>query len=447
MDKDSIPRLTRRRFLAQAALPPLAAAGTLLAGCRGGIGQKTVLRYWNGFTGPDGRTMLRMVQHFNAANPDVQVVMQRMDWATYYNKLFVAGLGGRAPELFVLQTLSIARFARAHFVRPVDDLLTKKSDIDVQDFDTNVWQAVSAKSSGQNKSAETKTGDPSQTGDMKHYGIPLDIWPLGMYYNRKLFREAGVVDAKGDPKPPTNREEFMDALQKLTKAGQWGFVFTNLESNVYTMMQQFGGAFFTPDNSRCLLHNPQNVAALQFCIDLISKYHYAPPPENFDAWIGFRQGKIAIAFEGIYMLADLQKQQDLDFAGAPIPQIGERRAVWAGSHNLCMRADLKERELEASWRFVQFLSRNSLDWADGGQVPARRSLRATPRFAAMSVQSAFARQIPYLTYQLSIPFVFEYQTEFNLAIEAALRGHLTPDEALAAAQDKINQILQREATP
>ena len=64
----------------------------------------------------------RMVQRFNAANPDVQVVMQRMDWATYYNKLFVAGLGGgRAPEVFVLQTHSIPRFAQASFVRPVDD--------------------------------------------------------------------------------------------------------------------------------------------------------------------------------------------------------------------------------------------------------------------------------------------------------------------------------------
>ena len=59
------------------------------------------LRFWNLFSGPDGRTMLGLVRKFNAANPDVNIVMQRMHWSTYYNKLFVAGLGGRAPDVFI----------------------------------------------------------------------------------------------------------------------------------------------------------------------------------------------------------------------------------------------------------------------------------------------------------------------------------------------------------
>lgn len=416
------PLFSRRSLLSSAA----GVAGTLLTGCGRGIGQsKTTLRYWNGFTGPDGRTMLRLVQRFNAANPDVQVVMQRMDWATYYNKLFVAGLGRRAPEVFVLQTHSIARFAQANFVRPVDDLISQSGTIAVEDIDANVWEAVSAKG--------------------KHYGIPLDIWALGMYYNKRLFREAGVVDLRGEPKPPTNRPEFLEAMQKLTRAGQWGFVFTNFESNAYTFMRQFGGNFFTPDGKRCLLNNPENATALEFCGDIIRKYRYAPSPENFDSWIGFRQGKIAMAFEGIYMLADLQKQKDLDFGGAPLPQVGTTKAVWAGSHNLCLRADLDGRQLAAAWRFFQFLSENSLDWADGGQIPARKSLRETARFQAMTVQSEFAKQIPYLTYQPRIPFIFEYLTEFNLAVEKSLRGRTSPREALQAAEARINQIIEREA--
>ena len=76
-------------------------------------------------------------------------------------------------------------------------------------------------------------------------------------------------------------------------------------------MRQFGGAPFTPDAGRCTLDDPRNVAALQFCVDLIRRDHTAPPPENIDAWIGFRQGKVATAFEGIYMLADLQKNHGI----------------------------------------------------------------------------------------------------------------------------------------
>ena len=48
----------------------------------------------------------------------------------------------------------------------------------------------------------------------------------------------------------------------------------------------------------------------------------APPPENFDSWIGFRQGKVGMVWEGVYMLDDLTKQTDLDFGAAPVPQMG-----------------------------------------------------------------------------------------------------------------------------
>jgi multiple sugar transport system substrate-binding protein len=205
---------------------------------------------------------------------------------------------------------------------------------------------------------------------------------------------------------------------------QWGFVFTNWETNVYTFMRQFGGEFFTPDHTRCILNNDRNIAALQFCVDLIQRYKVAPQPENFDSWIGFRQGKVGIVFEGIYMLADLQKQKDLDFSGAPVPQVADHRAVWADSHNLCMRSDVKEPELSATWRFVKYLSDNCLDWAAGGQIPVRKSLRATPRFAAMPVQSAFARQIPYVVYQPRLPFIFElYRQEACYLWEKTLVPH------------------------
>jgi len=273
---------------------------------------------------------------------------------------------------------------------------------------------------------------------------------MGMYYNRRLFKEAGIVDEHGEPRPPTDHASFLDALRRLTKTGaggapeQWGFVFTNLETNVYTIMCQFGGRFFSDNGGKCLLNGVENVAALQFCVDLIRKYRYAPPPENFDAWIGFRQGKVAMVFEGVYMLSDLQKQQDLDFAGAPVPRIGTVNADWAGSHNLCLRSDLEPRTLQAAWRFVRFLSNNSLDWADGGQIPARRDLRATPRFGAMTVQTAFARQVPYVRYLPRLPFIFEFQTEFDLAVEKALRGSVSPQTALDTATVNIDRIIARE---
>lgn len=421
--------MTRRGFLSTVALPAAGLAALSAAGCSGGSG-KTLVRFWNGFTGPDGITMLHLVQRFNAANPDVEVLMQRMAWATMYNKLFVAGLGGRAPELFVLHTRAIDRFVRAGFARNNDDLVHGTNGIDVSDLDANVWKAVDFGG--------------------RHYGLPLDCHATGMYYNAKLLRDAGMVDAAGKVKPPTDRASFLEAAQRATRKGktsdldEWGFVFTNWETNCYSIMRQYGGEFFTPDLSKCILNSPENIDALQFCVDLIRKYKVAPPPENFDAWIGFRQGRIAMAFEGIYMLADLQKQTDLEFGGAPLPVIGRQPGAAADTHNLCLRSDLTGRHLEATWRFMKFLSENSLDWAAGGQIPARKDLRATPRFQEMAVQSEFAREIPYVSYLPRLPFIFEFQTEFDLAIEKALRGRATPKDALDVAVANINAIILRE---
>ncbi len=411
-------------------LPCLLLCLVLLAGCDLGRSGKITIRFWNGFTGPDGRTMLKIVKRFNRDNPDVRVLMQRMDWGIYYNKLFVAGMGNRAPEVFVIHAGNIERFMQADFIRTIDDLVAGKNGMDARDFSENIWNAVE------------KNGN--------HYGLPLDVHILGMYYNRALFKKAGIVDEKGEPKPPQTREEFLDALAKLTRdengdghTDQWGYVFTWFYTNIYTYMCQWEGTFFTPDNSRCLLNSPENVEALQFCVDLIRKYKYAPPPENFDSWIGFRQGKVAIAFEGIYMLEDLKRQKDLDFAGAPLPLLGKVPAAWADSHILCLKTGLEDKKRDAAWRFMKYLSDNSLDWAEGGQVPVRASLRNTERFRNMKVQWEFARQIPYIRYVPRIPFIFEYGAEFNVGVEKALRGTQSPKQALDEAAENVNKVIER----
>lgn len=384
------------------------------------------LRFWNGFTGPDGRTMLKIIREFNRQNPDIHVLMQRMDWGTYYNKLFVAGLSGRGPEVFVVHASSLPRFARAHRLEPLGPLIQGQggAPLPVADFDANVWRAM-------------------QIGG-ETMAIPLDIHPLGMYVNNRLLREAGFS------RPPATREEFLAVLRRFKARRErgegpprWGFVFTTYRTNLVALMAQFGGRLVSEDGSRCLLDSPENVAALEFCAGLIRE-GLAPRPENFDAWIGFRQGKVALAFEGLFLLPDLEKQPELDYGGAPLPVLGRRPATWADSHGLCLRAGLKGRPREAAWRFIRFLSDHSLQWARAGQIPVRLSLRETAAFRGMRIQSAFARQIPYVHYPPRVPFIFEFFTEFDLAVERALRGSLPAREALAIATERINRAIERD---
>jgi multiple sugar transport system substrate-binding protein len=399
----------------------IASLAAAIAGCeRAAAGEKVIeLRFWNSFTGPDGRTMLGIVKDFNESHRGVHVTMQRMEAGPYYNKLFVAGLGGRAPEVFVSHVFALSRLVRAGFVRPVDDFATGEGAIDIGDIDANVWNA--------------------SAHDGKHFGVPLDIHLLGMYYNRKLFAQAGIE------RPPTNREEFIAALRKLRRlngADTWGFVFTWQRTNLFTMCRQNGGRFFDEQMTRPTFASAENVEALRFARQLIEQ-DLVPAPQDFDSWIGFRQGKVGIVFEGIYMLPDLQRQKDLEYGAAPVPQLFDHPGAWAESHNLCVRADVSGEQLAAVKKFIRYLSDNSLDWAEGGQIPVRKSLRESERFATMTAQREFARQIPDAQYLPAVPYVLEYIDQFQLAIDRALRGEATPEEAMKFADANVAKVMAR----
>ncbi len=405
----------------------------LLVSCSPGENSGNVanaeIRFWNGFTGPDGATMEKIVKQLERET-GIRVKMQIIPWSTYYDKLVLSLAYGGAPDVFICHANRIAEFARYGVFRPLDDLIQADKGFNSSDFLPNIWKA------GQYEG--------------KQVGLPLDCHPQGLYYNLGLFREAGIVDAQGNPKPPETWEEFLDAARRLTKdkdgdgrPDQWGFAFTWLRTNWITFISQHGGSILSPDLKRAVLAESPAVRATQQMCDIINRYGVAPKPEGFDSWMGFRQGRVAMAIEGIYMLSSVEEQKGLEYAGAPVPSFGPRRAVWGGSHMLCMPKDLSPERAQLVWRFMRYLSDHSLDWAEGGQIPVRRSLLNQSRFRRMRVQYAFAKQLPYVVFEPASHKSTEIMPFYDAAIEAALLGIKSPQDALNEAARRIQQVLDR----
>lgn len=409
----------------------------LLSGCvsssRDGSpeSRRIVLNYWNGFTGPDGKTMSAMVQQFQKENPDIEVRMQLIPWGTYYDKLTLSLAYGGAPDVFIMQAARFPEYASFHTLRPLADLYASDDKpLGPKDFAPVPWR------------------ESFYQG--VQYALPLDVHPIGLYYNTKLFRDAGIVDAQGHAKPPTNLTEFLADAKKLTKdtdgdgrPDQWGFVITNQHSNWLTLAHQFGGDIVTPDGKHGAMSSPGSLQATQLLCDFIYKYHIAPKPEGVDAWLALRQGKAAMAMEGIYMLSSLQDQPGLEFAGAPVPQFGPKAGLWGGTHLLCQPAGIAPARAKAAWRLMRFLSDHSLTWGEGGQIPARRDIETSPEFQALPVQAQFARQLPNVDYDPQIPRANALNQFADPAIESALLQLQTPEEAMRDADRRINQLLSR----
>lgn len=390
---------------------------------------KLHLNFWNGWTGPDGVAMLDVIREFNRENPDIEVSMQRMDWDTYYNKLMVSAMSHRGPEVFVIHASSLPRMVRAGFVADVSDLYGSKFGINKSDF-------------------EPKVLAPVQYGS-KTVGLPLDVHPQGLYCDVDLFKKAGLTNPDGTIRPPRTGEEFIrdiKATQEIAANGDhdvWGFCWTMWRFNFMSLAPQFNGRYFD-QNGNPDLANPGNVAALSFMGDLMNRQKLIPTPESSTGWTGFRQKKVAMVLEGVYMVGDLKTLDDFHPAAASVPQIGPNPGTLADSHCLCLRADLTGKEREAAERFVAFLSQHSIAWAKAGQVPARISIRSSPEFEALPIQYAFSKEVPFVSFPPKTPLLFEMTQEIDLAVEKVLRGRATAKEALDVANQNFTQVVLRD---
>lgn len=388
------------------------------------------LQFWNGFSGPDGTTMERIVHRFNAGHPNINVRMQIIPWGTYYDKVTLGLAYGGAPDVFVLHCDALPRYADSSSLLRLDDLIAK-GELREDDFMPRPWRACHWKG--------------------KQYAIPLDCHPQGLYYNVDLFKKAGIVDAQGNAKPPTNFNEFLADAKKLTidtngdgAPDQWGFVFTWLRTNYVTFLSQQGGNLLSSDSRRSALNTSEARTALNMMTDLVDKYKVAPRPEGQDAWIGFQTGKVAMALEGIYMLSSLEAQKNLHYAGAPCPVFGRQRGAWASSHLLVMPAKLSPEKRRAGWEFIKYLSDHSLEWAKGGQVPVRKSILASAAFRQLPVQYQFSKQLPYIQYVPASVSINQVLPFADAAVEAALCGIKPADEALVEADRRTSEVLARE---
>lgn len=391
-----------------------------------------VLEYWTIFTGPDGETMQTLVDQFNAEyEGKIEVRMGIMPAGNFYERIISAVVSGRAPDVAIMHLDRIPEFASQGVLLELDKYAEELGLVG-EDYIEAVWNGGVI--------------------DGKRYTIPLDTHPLVMYWNKDLFAEAGL-----DPeKPPMDRESFIEVTKLLTKDldgdgrnDQWGTQLSVGWPNFfywYSMFYQNGGELFTEDQQQALFNTPAGVDALQYFTDLIYEYEVSPTNVQVDADIeAFKRGELAIHFNGLWMLTAFQNHPGLNFGAGMIPQWGtEKPAVWAGSHQFVIprQRRVDDTKVEAALQFVRWINDHSIDWAFGGQLPAKLSVLNSEQLAADPHLGSIAKAAPYVV------FPREYFPKFSEAtgpawdaVHQAFLGELSPQEALDRAVDLSNRVL------
>ncbi len=432
-------RLTRQDFL---LLSAGAGAGLVLSGCGGGPqdnpavqgaggdggktynGPKVDLAFWNGFTGGDGPYMQQLVEEFSAQNKKINVSMNTVEWADYYQKVPSAVATGEGPDVGIMHADQLGTNAARGVVIPLDDVANALG-LKETDFAPVVWNAG--------------------IYNNQRYGIPLDIHPLGFYYNKGTMEKAGL-----DPNnPPQTKDDYEAALEEFKGAGIEGhwispFPFTGVLTFM-SLLWQFGGDLYNADVTEATFNSDAGVQALEWMVSLVEK-GYSPKNVAQDAeFTAFQNGDNAFMWNGIWNINPLNDVKGLEWGVAPLPQIGQEKAAWAGSHNFVIlnKRPLDNNKVQASKVFINWISQRSIEWAKAGQIPARKAVRESQEFQNLEEQSTLAQQVDYVHFVPAVPGIADVQpTTFDTAVNEAVLLKTEPKPALDAAAERANQLLE-----
>ncbi|GMA58933.1 carbohydrate ABC transporter substrate-binding protein (CUT1 family) [Alicyclobacillus sacchari] len=185
------------------------------------------------------------------------------------------------------------------------------------------WKAIGGKSRYFAKQL-TMSG-PSASQEI---GIPWEINPFALVYNKKMFQEAGIKS------PPTTWTQFVKDAQKLTKPSkdQWGTGIDPADSIDpwhinWVMAKQLGGDFLNSNYTKATLNSKPVQTALSFWFDWVNKFKIASPNDldykSTDLVSAFQNQKIAMLPMQSYAFVPSLNASAVknDWAYAPMPTI------------------------------------------------------------------------------------------------------------------------------
>lgn len=175
------------------------------------------------------------------------------------------------------------------------------------------------------------------TSGGKIYGIPVNGYVLGIYYNRKMFQAAGL-----DPdKPPTTWEEFRSYAKELTTSSVAGFAETSTSNqggwHFTNWMYTAGGDMQDAGGTRALFNSDKGVGVLQLLKDMRFTDNSMTKQQLYtqaDTLQLLATNKVAMVVMAPDQLNTLQSQYQADltsFGIGPMPQNGGNAALTGGN--------------------------------------------------------------------------------------------------------------------
>ncbi|MFD3683505.1 extracellular solute-binding protein [Nocardiopsis sp. NPDC058631] len=275
-----------------------------------------------------------------------------------------------------------------------------------------------------------------------YYGAARAVNSIGLFYDADLLAEEGI-------EPPRTWEELRTAAAELTEGDRYGLAISALatEDGVY----QFLPWLWSNGGDERELDSPASVEALQYVVSLVEAGSVSPSVVNWtqaDANDQFIAGNAAMMVNGPWQMPVLREHPERAWAVAeiPVPEAGDTSVAPIGGEAYTVpvnAGDPGREQVAAELVACMTTPEAQLDWSTkGSNVPldpgaAEQYREEVPELAPFVDQVRTARS---RTGHVGTEWN-TYSQAIGTALQSALTGGASPQEAMERAQEQVESQL------
>ncbi len=306
-----------------AAKPAAAAEGTI--------------RYTFWAAKEEADVMGKVAEGLMKKNPKIKVNLEHNP-KDYWTKLQAGYAAGAAPDVMWINDNNMPNYASENSLEDLGPFISGDAEFKLGQLTPSVVQAFQFQG--------------------KHYGLPWGYSTYTIYYNKKLFADAGVQTPTEQRKAGKwTFETFLDTATKLTKgegpAKVYGFAFENWEPIWHSFLVANKGGIIT-DDGKLILDSPESVETLQWLADLRNKLKVSPTIESMSQ-VGssdlFMAGRVAMTIYGTWQVPVFRNITAFDWDIEIMPTGKQQGTLADGIMN---SISVQSKAKEAAWEFVKY---------------------------------------------------------------------------------------------
>ncbi|HSG03253.1 MAG TPA: ABC transporter substrate-binding protein [Marinobacterium sp.] len=372
-----------------------------------------------------------IVTDFMKENPDIKV---NAIYSGNYDDTRVRALSalasGEPAQLAVMFSIDAYDLIDQDLIVAFDDVVSTDED--------RAWLSGFYPALMENGAVEGKT-----------WGVPFQRSTIVAYYNKDMFKAAGL-----DPeKAPATWDELVEMGKTLSKDGTYGLMIPST-GYPYWMFQalaiQNGQKLMSDDGLTTYFDDPAVVEALEFWKSLSTEHGIMPT--GTVEWGTLRQafleGKTAMMWHSTGNLSAVKNGASFDFGVAMLPA-NKRLGSPTGGGNFYLFKDSSEQEKAAAMKLIKFMTsaeqaaRWSIATGYVGVSPAAYETEALKEYTASFPPALVARdQLQHAVAEFSTFQTARVREGLNNAIQFALTDTKSPAEALSEAQQSAQRLLR-----